>query len=144
MLLVNIVLVATHDGEFWPFSIYPMFSQAGRQWSRGVIEQVEDTSAINLWETKPLAEIEDRVLPLKKYNIHEIDFANYINKTEIWTEERLFGLRNTFGINNYKDQKWMVTRVTGYLVGDSVAIDAIPLFLYTADTTIKNPHLFSD
>ena len=145
ILLLNIGLVATHEGEFWPFSIYPMFSQAGKQWSRGLVERVSDTSAVDLWQTKPLNSIKGRVLPLQQYNIHEIDFANYINKTYDWDEKRLNGLRSTFRINNYSDQMWLATRVTGYLTeADTVAIEAIPLFLFTPDTTIKNPYLFTD
>lgn len=48
VLLINILLVSTHRGEFWPFSIFPMFSQAGNPWSRGVVENVRDTTRANL------------------------------------------------------------------------------------------------
>lgn len=144
-LVVNIVLVATHLGEFWPFSIFPMFSQAGKEWSRGVVEQVSDSSRTDLWKTKPITEIEDRVLPLKDYGIHEIDFANFITKTKVWNEKRLNGLRSTFQIDQYPGEMWLATRVRGYMnEQDSVVIEAIPMFLFTADTTIKNPHLFSE
>ncbi|MFP8488062.1 hypothetical protein ACKGJO_03100 [Gracilimonas sp. Q87] len=144
-LVVNIVLVATHLGEFWPFSIFPMFSQAGKEWSRGVVEQVSDSSRTDLWKTKPITEIEDRVLPLKDYGIHEIDFANFITKTKVWNEKRLNGLRSTFQIDQYPGEMWLATRVRGYMnEQDSVVIEAIPMFLFTADSTIKNPHLFSE
>lgn len=144
-LLINCLLVATHLGEFWPFSIFPMFSQAGNPWSRGVVEQVSDTTRSDLWETKPIGEIEDRVLPLNEYGIHEIDFANYISKTKDWNERKLNGLRTTFQIDQYPGKMWMATRVTGYLTEtDSVVIESIPMFLFTADTTIKNPRLFPE
>ena len=39
-LIVYALLVATHLGEFWPFSIYPMFSQAGNPWSRAVVREM--------------------------------------------------------------------------------------------------------
>lgn len=144
-LLINILLVATHLGEFWPFSIFPMFSQAGKEWSRGVVEQVEDSSRADLWETKPISEIENRILPLKDYGIHEIDFANFITKTKVWNEKRLNGMRSTFQIDQYPGEMWLATRVRGYMdERDSVVIEAIPMFLFTADTTIKNPHLFPE
>ena len=145
-LIASIVLVATHQGEFWPFSIFPMFSQAGKPWSRGIIENVtSDTSRADLWETKPISEIENRIVPLHKYGIHEIDIANYISKTKVWDKEKLDGLRTTFKIDQYPGQIWMATRVIGHLNEDnSLVIEAIPMFLYSADTTIKNPIIFSD
>lgn len=144
VLLVNILLVSTHRGEFWPFSIFPMFSQAGNPWSRGVVENVQDTTRANLWETKPIEKIDDRILPLQEYGIHEIDYANYISKTKDWNAKKINGLRSTFQIANYPDQMWLATRVVGSLTKqDSVEIKAIPMFLFTADTTIKNPNLFS-
>lgn len=145
VFLINILLVATHEGEFWPFSIFPMFSQAGKPWSRGVVENVQDSSRTDLWITKPIGEIEDRILPLEDYGIHEIDFANYISKTKDWNAKKINGLRSTFTIANYPDQMWMATRVTGSIDDQgSVVIKAIPMFLFTADSTFKNPNLFSD
>lgn len=145
VFLVNVLLVATHEGEFWPFSIFPMFSQAGNEWSRGVIEEVNDSSRADLWITKPIEELEGRILPLKDYDIHEIDFANFINKTKVWDKKRLNGLRTTFQIEQYPGKMWLATRVRGFMnEEDSVVIETIPMFLFTADTTIKNPNLFSE
>lgn len=145
VMLVNILLVASHEGEFWPFSIFPMFSQAGNEWSRGVVEQVSDSTRADLWQTKSIKEIEGRILPLKDYGIHEIDFANYITKTKVWNDKRLNGMRSTFQINQYPGEMWLATKVQGYMnEEDSVVIEAIPMFLFTADTTIKNPKLFSE
>lgn len=144
ILVLNILLVATHEGEFWPFSIYPMFSQAGKPWSRGVVENVQDTSRTNLWETKPIGEISNRILPLEKYGIHEIDFANYISKTKNWDAKKINGLRSTFQIDDHPGEMWLATRVTGSLnENGTVIIKAIPMFLFTADSTYKNPNLFS-
>lgn len=144
-LLVNILLVATHLGEFWPFSIFPMFSQAGKPWSRGLVERVEDPGDPDLWRSKPLESVEKRVLPLRKYGIHEIDFANYISKTHIWDPARIHGLRTTFQIDKYPGEMWLATRVTGKLNPDgSIAIQTIPMLLYTADSTLKNPEFFPD
>lgn len=145
VLLINIILVSTHKGEFYPFSIFPMFSQAGKQWSRGLVEQVSDTSRANLWHTKPLEEIEDRVVAFEKYGIHEIDFANYISKTKHWDKDRIEGLKQPLKFEEHPDEMWMATRVTGYLTeNDSVVVKAIPMFLFTKDTTFKNPNLFPE
>lgn len=144
VLIINILLVSTHEGEFWPFSIFPMFSQTGNPWSRGVVENVQDTTRANLWETKSISDIDDRILPLEEYGIHEIDYANYISKTKTWDTDKIIGLRSTFQIDQHPGQMWMATRVVGALTEqDSVEIKAIPMFLFTADTTIKNSNLFS-
>lgn len=143
VLLLNILLVATHEGEFWPFSIYPMFSQAGKPWSRGVVEDVRDTTRTDLWETKPIEAINHRILPLEDYGIHEIDFANYISKTQNWNAQKINGLRSTFQISDYPGEMWMATRVVGSInEQNSVVIKAIPMFLFSADSTYKNPNLF--
>ncbi|MDX1586597.1 MAG: hypothetical protein R3222_07630, partial [Balneolaceae bacterium] len=64
VLVVNIALVATHEGEFWPFSIFPMFSQAGNPWSRGVLERVDNRNDTSIWATKTISDIKDRVVSL--------------------------------------------------------------------------------
>lgn len=142
-LILNIVLVSTHKGEFWPFSIFPMFSVAGEPWSRGVVEQIEDINRPNLWKIKPLKLIEERILPLQDYGIHPIDYANYVSKTKVWDEEKINGLRSTFQIDHYEDKMWMAHRVKGFLnKNKEVVMHTYPLFLFTADTTYKNPHSF--
>jgi hypothetical protein len=39
-LLVVIALLASHRGEFWPFSIYPMFSRAGRPFTHALVREL--------------------------------------------------------------------------------------------------------
>jgi hypothetical protein len=52
-------------------------------------------------------------------------------------------MRSTFQIDQYPGEMWLATRVRGFMnEQDSVVIETIPMFLITADTTIKNPHLF--
>jgi len=141
--LVNALLVSTHKGEFWPFSIFPMFSQAGNPWSRGVVERVEDPERPDLWETKPLAEISGRIVPLSEHGIDNIDYANFISKTKEWNDKRIQALRDLFQIETMEGQMWLATRVRGHLTEhDSVVVEAIPMFLVTPDTTYRNPNLF--
>ena len=141
--LVNALLVSTHKGEFWPFSIFPMFSQAGNPWSRGVVERVENRKRPDLWETKPLQRISDRVVALSEYGIDNIDYANFISKTEEWNPKRIRALRALFQSERRENEMWLATRVKGHLTeSDSVVVEAIPMFLLTPDTTYKNPNLF--
>ncbi|MDR8390589.1 hypothetical protein NC796_05530 [Aliifodinibius sp. S!AR15-10] len=138
-------LVSTHKGEFWPFTIYPMFSQAGQPWSRGVVVHIDDKNNPQIWQVKPLDEVKDNVVSLADHNIDDIDYANYISKTRDWNQERIQGLRDVFGIGERPGEQWMATRVTGRMTeSDSVVIKAIPMFLFTADTTYKNPNLFKE
>ena len=145
VFLISALLLATHKGEFWPFSIFPMFSTAGQPWSRALVEEVRDTTRSDLWEVKPLQSIENRVLSLDKYGVYEIDFANYMNKTQNWDQNKINGLRSTLQINNHPDKMWMATKVTGKLSSsDSITVQTVPLILFTADTTILNPLLFQN
>ena len=143
-LALNVLLVATHEGEFWPFSIFPMFSQAGNPWSRGVLERIENKTDTTIWNTKPVSEIEHRIVSLDSIGVDAIDYANFVSKTEDWNHKRISALRDLLNIGEYPNARWMATRVNGYLTeNDSVIVEAIPLFLFTQDTTFKNPKIFS-
>src|SRR5690625_7490964 len=50
LFLVHAILVSTHEGEFWPFSIYTMFSQAGNPWERAMVLDVTDLEVSVLWD----------------------------------------------------------------------------------------------
>lgn len=144
-LAINILLVATHEGEFWPFSIFPMFSQAGNPWSRGLVQKIDTINDSTVWETKPISEIEDQVLSLDSIGVDAIDYANFVSKTEIWDQKRIKALRDLLNINEHPGAQWMAIQVKGYLTeDDSVIVETIPLFLFTEDSTYQNPDLFSN
>lgn len=144
VLIINIVLVSTHEGEFWPFSIFPMFSQAGNPWTRALVQRIDDSPPNDdIWEVKSREEIKHRVVSLNDHGIDEIDFANFVSKTSEWNEKRIQAMRDLLDIESVEGERWIVTRVHGYLTeSDSVIVEATPLFLLSADTTIKNPNLF--
>ena len=56
VIFVYALTVAVNLGEFWPFSIYPMFSQAGNPWSRSVVREVPPGDTLS-WDTTALADI---------------------------------------------------------------------------------------
>lgn len=141
-LIINALLVATHEGEFWPFSIFPMFSQAGNPWSRGVVQQIDPVNDSTIWNTRPLSEIENRVISLDSIGVDAIDFANFVSKTKNWNQKRVQALRDLLDIEEYPGANWMATQVKGSLVDDdSVVVEAIPLILVTKDTTYYNPNI---
>ncbi|MGM0706620.1 MAG: hypothetical protein ACQETP_11950 [Bacteroidota bacterium] len=140
-LLVYALLVATHLGEFWPFSIYPMFSQGGNDWSRAVVRTVPDTLD-PVWETTTEAEqLPGTGFPLTEYGIDPIDLSNYVSKTEAWTLSRTAGLRTMFG-QETDQHTFLVMRVNGQMTEqDSVVVEYVPYALVRDREVELNPSL---
>ncbi|MDZ7720688.1 MAG: hypothetical protein U5K72_17860 [Balneolaceae bacterium] len=142
IFVIYVGLVATHEGEFWPFSIYPMFSQAGNPWTRAIVLNVTDLPDDQIWEKHLFSERVAEPVPLKEHGIDQIDFSNFISKTQNWTPERRDALQFMFGQNNLKSQRWMASKVEGKLIeNDSVVVEIKPYLLVTADTVRMNPTL---
>lgn len=140
ILLVYAVLVASHEGEFWPFSIYPMFSQAGNPWTRAMVVDVTDVPDQDIWETQTLKGLQGKAIAVKKYGVDQIDFSNYVSKTDNWTSGRKQALKRMFGEENLRGQRWMASRVHGKLAGqDSVVVRVVPFLLITEDSVYTNP-----
>ncbi|MEX0647980.1 MAG: hypothetical protein WEA56_02055 [Balneolaceae bacterium] len=141
IFLVYALLVAPHEGEFWPFSIYPMFSQAGNPWTRAMVIDVTDLPDEELWQTRSLSELQTPSVPVKQYGVDQIDFSNFVSKTQNWTEPRKEALKTMFGRENIRGRRWMTARVHGKIVGrDSVVVEIVPFLMLTADSVYTNPH----
>lgn len=141
-LLIYAILVAPHEGEFWPFSIFPMFSQAGNPWTRAMVLDVTDKSEQERWNEHLLQDRTSDAIPVGSYGVDQIDFSNFVVKTENWTEARRNALIIMFGSQNLEGKQWMVSKVRGELIGqDSVAIEIRPFIMITADSTYLNPNL---
>lgn len=139
------LLVATHEGEFWPFSIYPMFSQAGHPWERTLVRELPpgEEAARPVWETASLGALPGEAFPLVPEGLFQNDLANYVSKTDVWNAQRIRGLRGFFRepMEAEPDSRLLVMRVRGRLAGDSVTVAAMPFALLSADTTRFNPRL---
>ena len=146
LFLLSMVLVASHKGEFWPFSIYPMFSQAGNSWSRALLIEIEPDDTTNIWDEKPLGSIDQRnVVPVKRLGVDQIDYSNFISKTEHWTPGRINALKTLFPEQRLQGRTVMATKATGKLVrDDSVSVILLPMFLINADTIRVNPVISID
>lgn len=142
VFVVYALLVATHLGEFWPFSIYPMFSQAGNQWSRSVVREMpEDMDDWSSWKAVPFSELPGETYPLVPVGVNQNDVANYVSKTETWTEKRQQGLRSMFTKSRDLQRPLLVMKVRGELTGDSVQVRAHPMLLFAPDSTHLRPDL---
>lgn len=142
-LLAYIFLVATHEGEFWPFSIYPMFSQAGRPWTRTLVRELSPDSAKAVrWQPTALQSVPGTPFPLVPQGINQNDVANYVSKSKVWDRERVQGFRAIFGRALGRSHHLLVLRVQGTLTpSDSVTVTATPFLLLTPDSTYLNPTL---
>lgn len=140
ILIVYALLVATHRGEFWPFSIYPMFSQAGNPWTRSVVRTLPDGETPS-WEATSLQNLPGNPFPLQKRGVNQNDVSNYVSKTDEWTSQRVKGLRRVFASTYDFSRPLLVIKARGELVDDSVAVTATPLILYTSDSTHLHPSI---
>jgi len=142
VFVVYALLVATHLGEFWPFSIYPMFSQAGEPWTRAVVREMpEDTDDLASWDAVPFRDLPGAAYPLVPQGINQNDVANYVSKTDTWTQERLRGFRSLFTKGRTLPKPLLVMKVRGSLAGDSVSVEARPVMLLTPDSLRLHPDL---
>lgn len=139
-LLVYALLVATNLGEFWPFSIYPMFSQGGIAWSRAVVREVPDDSV--RWDPTRLDDLPGDPYPLAQHGIDHIDLANFVSKTVVWDDERLAALRKMFGEDELDRHDLLVMRARGRIAAsDSVILSFEPYVLLTKEETMPNADL---
>jgi hypothetical protein len=139
ILVVYALLVATHLGEFWPFSIYPMFSQAGNPWSRSIVRQVPPDDAVR-WDEVRLDELPGEDFQMVANGINQNDVANYLSKTDRWTETRIRGFRSIFSRHSF-DTALLVYNVRGSLQNDTVDIEATPIMQLRTDTTLFHPDI---
>lgn len=141
-LIAFTVTVATHEGEFWPFSIYPMFSQAGNPWTRAMVVDVTDWNDKEIWKLHSLNDRTASAIPLRRYGVDQIDFSNFVSKTDHWTEFRKNALLTMFGSEFPDESRWMITKVHGKLVDkDSVIVEIQPFLLLSNGEVLKNPLL---
>lgn len=143
LFLLSTVLVATHKGEFWPFSIYPMFSQAGNTWHRALLFEAVPEDTTDLWVERPLSSKEQQqIVPVKRLGVDQIDYSNFISKTEEWTPGRIAALKTLFPEHRLQGKQVIAAKATGTLVDrDSVSIILQPMFLISADTILVNPEI---
>lgn len=139
--VVYALLVATHLGEFWPFSIYPMFSRGGHPWVRSVVREVPAHPSDALWQprTSPDA-LPGRPYPLDLAGINQNDIANFVSKSDTWDAGRVNAMRKVFG-ETLHDRALLIVRTEGRLDDNTVTVAYTPFILLTPDTTVFNPSL---
>ncbi|MCS3698348.1 hypothetical protein [Salinibacter ruber] len=118
-----------------------MFSQAGNPWTRAVVRELPsqtDPDTLS-WEAVSLQELPGAPYPVAPKGINQNDVANYVSKTDRWTDERVQGLRSLFTKGRTLSSPLLVLRVRGKLEADTVAVTATPVLLFEPDTTRLHP-----
>jgi hypothetical protein len=141
-LLVYGVLVATHLGEFWPFSIFPMFSQAGNPWTRAMAMDVTGYDREDVWTITDVDLLPGEVFAMRPRGVDQIDYSNFVSKTRNWDPVRVQALRDMLGHQHLDNRDVMIYKVQGKLTGSNeVEISATPMLLLRPDTSLFNPNL---
>lgn len=138
------LLVSTHDGEFWPFSIYPMFSRAGRPWTRVLVRKVGDEVQRNPnWSSIQRDPLIGQSFEMDRFGIDQNDVSAMLQKTKQWDSERISGLRRIFdsALNDDSLLLFCVIGQFGDNSRDSVIVNRIPFALFLQDTTLLNPDI---
>ena len=150
MLLVVLgvygLLVTTHDGEFWPFSIYQMFSSAGRPWTRVMVREVPSVLPETIrWMPEDMMDLSGRPFAMHENGVPQNDVAAYVGQTVQWTKARGEGLQTILGYERASERILAVYRIDGRLAQDgAVVVTWIPVLYLTPDTLLVNPHFDAD
>lgn len=136
------LLVTPHKGEFWPFSIYQMFSSAGNPWSRVVVRSVDADDADDAfeWTQYDLAALPGTPYALQPAGVNVHDVAALVNQTSTWDASRRALLRQT--LHPERDtgtSSLLVVQVRGTPTADTVHVVGRPVALVRPDTVRVAP-----
>lgn len=126
-------------GEFWPFSIYPMFSRGGHPWVRSHVREVADAADPQLWQARTFDDLPGQPYALRPRGIYQNDISNFISKARTWDARRVAGVRSVFE-EDLRQKNLLLYRVDG-AIDDSVSVTFTPFLLMAPDTTYFNPTL---
>ncbi len=140
-LLTYGILTGDNEGEFWPFSIYPMFSQGGKPWSRAVVRDVSNDDGFS-WSNVTSVDLPGEPYPLLAHGVDPIDLSNFVSKSRRWDDARVRGLRKMFGERELRDRTLLVMRVNGRITReDSVIVEFVPYARLSAEGAVLNEEL---
>ncbi|SHK30159.1 HTTM domain-containing protein [Rhodothermus profundi] len=131
-------LIATHAGEFWPMSVFPMFSQAGQPWTRAVVRELSPEEPVR-WDTlwAPTS-LPGRPFPLGSTTLDPVDLINFVTQPDRWHAQRRQTLLRLFG-PELEDRRLLILQVRGMPTPDGVRLYYLPIIALTADTVQIHP-----
>lgn len=132
-------LVATHRGEFWPFSIYPMFSLAGRPWRRALMVEVAPSAEVE-WVPTTLDALPGPPVSTASIGISTNDMSKFVQLTDVWDDERIATLREQWSPVLAEGRSLLLFRADGHLErGGEVVTELTPLVRLDTDGHRVNP-----
>ncbi|MDA1027768.1 MAG: hypothetical protein O3B41_01760 [Bacteroidetes bacterium] len=141
VLLVYVLTVATNLGEFWPFSIYPMFSQAGRTWNRSLVREMPAGERVT-WAASSLENLPGAPFSVRSNGVDPIDLANFVSKTLVWDSLRVAALEKMMFGGRTPDKSLMIFKVQGRLADRvGVEVTATPWVLISPGKDQVNPSI---
>jgi hypothetical protein len=118
IFVANCFLVATHLGEFWPFSIYPMFSRADTKVHQVLVREVESVQQFTgSFKAITVSELPGEEFGVKNAGVDPVDLNKYVRLTEHWDDERLSGLVRMFR-DDLEEEQLLLFDVKGDAVED--------------------------
>ena len=118
-----------------------MFSKAGNPWSRSIVRDVSNDTAV-AWDIVDANNLPGEKVALTEHGVDPIDLANYVSKTEVWDADRVEGLRNMFRADQLDGQRLLVFRAGGAMnEADSVILHFEPYVLLLNQGAEVNPRL---
>ena len=136
--LVGAILMATHLGEFWPYSIFPMFSRAGRPWRNVLVREVADPAAPGLFTTVAVEDLPGIAFPVAGHGIPQRDLAKLVREESDWQGDSPAKLRGM--LEPFADRSWLlVVRVVGPMPeAGRVITEATPFLLLGPDGAVRH------
>jgi len=140
VLVLYAGLVTTHAGEFWPFSVYPMFSRAGQPWQRVLVRELAPADTLR-WRAPIHGEgLPGKPFALKPAGIRFYDLTELVGKTTDWDASRRRALRILF--RDVPDTRpLLLLRARGMLEGDRVRVVYAPFALLSGEHVRLAPAL---
>ena len=132
-------LVATHRGEFWPLSIYPMFSLAGRPWRRSMVVEIEPGAAI-AWRETTLDNLPGTPVSAKKAGANTNDMSKFVQLTERWDRDRVDAFREFWRPLLEEGKHLLLLRADGRLEEGDVVTTITPLVHLWDEGYAVNPN----
>ena len=141
VLVVWALTVLPHHGEFWPFSIYPMFARAGQPWTNALVVEVGPQGSDG-WGPWKLDQLPGTIYPARATGVSAIDLAQMVKLTHAWTDERVGLFRKLFTPALTDGRSLLLVRADGRLssAGDA-DVELTGLVLLRPDGNIVNPQL---
>lgn len=116
LLGLQALLLPISRGEFWPFSIFPMFSGAGKDWSRAVVTKNDDGLGGG---SRSLSAMTQPVVPLDSIDVHQNDLSATLSRTSQANGTGAQALRKVFSRLPVGDVV-ILNMVRGQLVKDQL------------------------